>query len=377
MKEIAGIAFSEGEKLRSTIAVDGTDYVLPVTVICGREEGKTVLLTAGIHSCEYVGIETLRQLSDQIRPEDISGTLIIIPVVNRSGFENRLPTLVPEDGKNLNRVFPGKPKGTASERLAYFISSRIFPHIEFYVDLHSGGIYEDLDHYVYFVGACDPEVSEYAKGAARLCHVPYMVKSFATTGCYNYAGREGIPSLLLERGGCGRWTQKEVDEDRTDLANILRYVGIFSGNPVTTGPEPMLLEQPLYITVSHSGFWYTDLEAGGQIRIGQQLGYITDYEGRVLERVYAEHEGRVLYITKTLWADKDTEVVTYAKLCGGEECHEENHHHHIHEEPSHVDVTHVGAHGHDHIHAPEKIAINVSGYGHGEGQHPAHHHTHQ
>lgn len=339
MRAIANLTFDENQKTEGFFEVPGTGFTLPVTIICGQKPGKTVLMTAGVHSCEYVGIQALLELRKELTPEEISGTLVIIPVVNRTGFETRTPTIVPEDGKNLNRVFPGKATGFASEKLAWFMTSQLFSETDFYVDVHSGGIFEELDHYVYFVGACDREVSEYAKGAAECCDVPYMVKSFATTGCYNHAGHAGIPSLLLERGGCGRWSHEEVEADKKDLYNILKYVGMLEGEPEKREKTPFLLEAPEYVEISTSGLWYTDLKAGDRFSYGDELGYITDYDGNVLERVIAEHDGQILYLTKTLWASRYTEVVTYAKLCNGEECHEECHHDH-----QHYGFEHIGTH---------------------------------
>lgn len=338
MRAIANLTFEAGEKKEGMFEVPGTGFKLPATIISGKKPGKTVLLTAGVHSCEYVGIQVLQEMRRELSPDDIAGTLVIIPVVNRTGFENRTPTIVPEDGKNLNRVFPGKANGFASEKLAWFMTSQLFSEIDFYVDLHCGGIFEDLDRYVYFVGACDEKVSAYARGAAEYCNVPYMVKSFSKTGCYNWAGCMGVPSLLLERGGRGRWSHEEVREDKADVVNILKYVGMMDGEPQKPENTPFLLEAPQYLEIEKSGFWYTDLKAGDRFNCGDELGYVTDYDGHVIERVVAEHDGQVLYLTKTLWASKYTEVICCAKLCNGSECHEHDHHH------EHPGFEHIGTH---------------------------------
>ena len=135
MHKFGNIEINNGEKIKGFFNVSNTNMKLPATIISGNEEGKTVLITAGVHSCEYVGIETCKQLANRLGPKDIKGVLIIIPVVNTSGFESRMPTIVPEDNKNLNRVFPGKEDGTTSERLAWFLSNEIFPKVDFYMDL--------------------------------------------------------------------------------------------------------------------------------------------------------------------------------------------------------------------------------------------------
>ena len=264
MRAIANLTFEAGEKKEGLFEVPGTGFKLPATIISGKKPGKTVLLTAGVHSCEYVGIQVLQEMRRELSPDDIAGTLVIIPVVNRTGFENRTPTIVPEDGKNLTRVFPGKANGFASEKLAWFMTSQLFSEIDFYVDLHCGGIFEDLDRYVYFVGACDEKVSAYARGAAEYCNVPYMVKSFSKTGCYNWAGCMGVPSLLLERGGRGRWSHEEVREDKADVVNILKYVGMMDGEPQKPENTPFLLEAPQYLEIEKSGFYqyYVDHTLG-------------------------------------------------------------------------------------------------------------------
>ncbi|KIR02966.1 Succinylglutamate desuccinylase/aspartoacylase [Lachnospiraceae bacterium TWA4] len=325
------ITFEKGTIKKEMLFIDAIQSEIPVCVISGNEEGKTVLITAGVHSCEYVGVETCQHLMKKYTPEDIKGNLIIIPVLNRTGFEARIPTLVPEDGKNLNRMFPGNCEGSFSERLADYIVKNFFPTVDFYIDLHSGEAYEDLEPYIYFVGNCDKEVSDYAMKAASLTHMEFMVKSTSTTGCYNYAGVMGIPAVLLERGQAGRWSYKEIEENLTDINNMLIYVGMVNGKPKVPIHKPYLLEHPLYQHVHHSGVWHTTLKGGDLLEAGQWIGSICDYFGNVIERIFAEHDGKVLYLTKTLWADKHTEVICYATICDGEECCINHGHGHEHD----------------------------------------------
>lgn len=82
------------------------------------------LVPAGIHNAEYVGIQAAIELSSEIDPEQLGGTLVIVPVANRSGFENRTMSMVHEDGKNLNRVFPGDESGTSADRCPCFHAKR-------------------------------------------------------------------------------------------------------------------------------------------------------------------------------------------------------------------------------------------------------------
>lgn len=115
-----------GEK--TVIELKVTDQTsIRVWVIEGKEPGKTLVATAGVHGCEYIGMEALRQLGQELEPENMSGRLILIPVVNEAGFYAGARQVNPSDGKNLNREFPGKEDGTVTQRIAKVLEQEIYP----------------------------------------------------------------------------------------------------------------------------------------------------------------------------------------------------------------------------------------------------------
>ena len=135
---VCGLTICRGSKLRTMLPVPGTEIEIPLTIINGAFDGPTLLVTAGIHGGEYPGIAAAMELGRSLDPQEIHGSLIMLHPVNIQGFWARREFIVPEDGKNLNRVFPGNPDGTLSEKTAGLISSSFFPLADFYVDLHSG-----------------------------------------------------------------------------------------------------------------------------------------------------------------------------------------------------------------------------------------------
>lgn len=310
---IGTLAAAPGEKVQGMLPIPHTEIEVPVTLINGAGGGKTVLVTSGIHSCEYVGIEAAIQLAGELDPASLNGSLILIHPVNVPGFESRYPTLMPQDNKNLNRVFPGTREGTLADRVAHFFEYSLYSQIDFYIDLHCGEIFEDLTPYVYYVGAADNAVSEAARQAALHVDVPYMVKSAATTGAYNYAGVLGIPSILLERGCAGRFTQAEVDADKKDVINILKHLGVLQGAPELRH-RPVDLTDLVYLMPARHGLWYPEVKAGDLIAKGQRLGVVKDYFGQVLDTYCAEYDGVVLYQSATLWTDDFCELITYGKF---------------------------------------------------------------
>ena len=197
---LCGLTALPGERKEGDLKLAGGEFRLPAAILHGKRAGKTVLITAGVHSGEYVGIQAAIELAEKLKTEKIAGTVVLVKAVNRPAFEQRLGSLVASDGKNLNRVFPGNEQGTEAERLAQAMVRELFCRADYYIDLHSGDDYEKLAPYVYYAGKADPEVTEVSRKMAQQVDVPYMVRSdVASGGAYNYAASRGIPSILLER----------------------------------------------------------------------------------------------------------------------------------------------------------------------------------
>jgi hypothetical protein len=134
------IQFRPATLVRTTARISrGTQRVdLPVWVAFGRQVGPTGLLSAGIHGDEVHAITLLHRFVRQLDLKQLAGRLLIVPVANVSGFHTGSRT-VPEDGRDLNRCFPGNPRGTFSERIAYFIFTELAAAADWGVDLHDSG----------------------------------------------------------------------------------------------------------------------------------------------------------------------------------------------------------------------------------------------
>ncbi len=156
---LKNITVQPGKKWSGELELANGDIRLPATVLHGHGTGKTMLITAGVHAGEYVGIQAAIELSQKLKIEKVNGTIIIVKVMNRPAFEARNGSMGLDDGKNLNREFPGNPDGTEMERLAWAISQELQPAADYYIDLHSGDDYEKLIPYVYYAGAAAGKLS--------------------------------------------------------------------------------------------------------------------------------------------------------------------------------------------------------------------------
>ena len=312
---LKNITVQPGKKWSGELELANGDIRLPATVLHGHGTGKTMLITAGVHAGEYVGIQAAIELSQKLKIEKVNGTIIIVKVMNRPAFEARNGSMGLDDGKNLNREFPGNPDGTEMERLAWAISQELQPAADYYIDLHSGDDYEKLIPYVYYAGAAAGEVVSLSRQMAEQVDVPYMVKSnVASGGSYNYAASQGIPSILIERGGMGDWTYEEVRSTRRDVRNILCHLGIYQGLKDFRTYYPLDVADVRYQDAEENGLWYPFKKVGDMIQEGDILGEVRDYEGNVKEVSVAEFDGVLLYQCGTLQVLGNGPMVTYGRI---------------------------------------------------------------
>ena len=311
-KTIAGHELTPGKTVKDHIHVEGTELHVPHVLLCGRQQGPTVLITAGIHNAEYVGIQAAIELSSELDVAALRGSVIIVPLANRSGFENRTMSRVFEDGKNLNRVFPGDREGSEADRLAHMLFEVFIKNVDAYVDLHSGDGYETLVPYAYYLGGAPAE--ETARKMIRCVNTKYCVRSRCQTGgAYNLASVHGIPSVLIERGQLSLFSREEVEADKADVRNILRCLGVLPGD-AQSYPKTELLEYG--DDAPCTGCWYPEKRPGDCFRKGEKLGEIRDYFGRSLFTEFAPRDGVLLYQCASLNIIEKGPMVTYGVPTG-------------------------------------------------------------
>lgn len=308
-----GLTAAPGMKISGWAPVLDTDYKLPVTVINGTKEGKSVLLTSAIHGCEYPSIEAVFRIAETIDPQEVSGQLIIINSVNVDGFLERTPYIIPQDGKNLNRLFPGNPEGSLGDKIAYVLTEEYQKHVDFHIDTHGGDIPERQLAYVYYPGVSDDEealrISEEATD--YVLHADFMIKSRATNHAYNYAAICSVPSIELELGDCTTWNEDEVTLYLENIYNVLRYLRVLPGEAVKRTAPIKRITKGEYLDADASGRWYAFVTREDKVHEGQKLGEIRDLFGNVLHEYYAKFDGVVLMVVATLAIKKGNPIIAY------------------------------------------------------------------
>ncbi len=293
----SGSTAPANSKTRGYISVPGTPVEMPFTFIHGANPGKSILLTGGVHGGEYPCIETAIQLANELNPAEVSGTILIIHPVNPAAFLARMQYYGPYDGKNLNRVFPGKALGTVSERIAYQVH-QFQQAADFFLDLHGGDIHEALVPFVIYSKLGDPAKAEQSRLASSLLGFPYVVGSVSDNGSIGAAAQAGTPGFLAELGQCGRWSPDEVDQYKSAVVNVLRGLEVLPGEAVQHKVE--FLEKMLVTTATEEGCWYPSVALDEVVKKGQKLGEIRDFFGTVKAEYFSDSDGIVLYLVTSL-----------------------------------------------------------------------------
>ena len=318
MKEsitFAGLTVPGGTKVSQYIEMPGDNYKIPVTIVNGVNDGKTFLITASIHGFEYPGIEASVELSKELDPKEVSGAIVIIPVVNASGFYGRLPYVCADDEerKNLNRLAPGDKNGTFGQRLIAYLTEEFVKKADFHIDLHSGDATEALCNFAAAGNAQDEETKKLIHDVIHHTSYNYYTQSSGKSEFYNGSVYyNGVPSMMFEVGGAGVWNREEVDEEKENLKRIAQYFKILPGEPELNREQVWLTKQS-WIECEADGLFYKFVKCGDEIKEGQKIYEIRDVFGNLIAEHFALHDGKVMILNNTLGVSKGDDAVFYGK----------------------------------------------------------------
>jgi hypothetical protein len=294
------VAAAPGQKARGVLPVPGTAIQMPLTLVCGAQPGPTVLVTAGVHGGEYPAIETAIRLARDLDPAATNGRVAFVHIYGVSAFHARLQYLTPEDGKNPNRVFPGRAAGTVSERMAATLMDALAAGADAWIDLHGGDIHEALEPFVACSGAGARDVADRARAMAGVFGIRHVIVSQSIAGgTYGAAAACGVPAILAEAGGQGVLDEANVALLTRGVRNVLQHLGVLAGAPAAAA-SPAVHTRFAWLRSEHAGCWYPAVRAGDAVVEGQTIGEIRDYWGERLAEHRAPATGVVLFVVTSL-----------------------------------------------------------------------------
>jgi N-alpha-acetyl-L-2,4-diaminobutyrate deacetylase len=254
--------------------------MIPVTVV-RNGAGPTALLTGGNHGDEYEGPVALFDLARTLDPARVAGRVIMVPAMNYPAFRAGRRTS-PLDGGNMNRVFPGRPDGTVTEKIADYFQRRLLPLADIVLDLHSGG--RTLEFLPFAASHVLPDkAQEAACAAARdaFC-APWSVLllEIDSVGMYDSAAEAaGKTFVSSELGGGGTARAETCAIARRGLRNLLIHAEILKGEPERQ--PSILLDMPdgdCFVSSEHSGLLEPCVDLGAAVAAGDLVARIHDVE---------------------------------------------------------------------------------------------------
>jgi uncharacterized protein len=275
---------------------------IPVVVVNGAKPGKVLALVSGAHGTEYVSIIAIEKLIAKLDPGQLTGTVILVPLVNIASFEQKVPHVNPIDNKSMNRFYPGKADGTQTERASYLITKQIVDRCDYLIDYHGGDLDESLRPYAYWGPTGHSEQDRVSKEMVLAFGLDHVIiwserptDPNATRYLDNTATVRGKPSIVVEAGHAGTVETDDVNLLVDGTLGTMRSLKMLPG-------EPRFIENPVWIEklsdvlADGPGIWYPLVKRGTYVSAGMKLGTITDYFGKVIAEPRAPVSGVVLHV---------------------------------------------------------------------------------
>jgi predicted deacylase len=294
-----------GQKVSGTIEVPaGSDAALsiPVVVANGAHRGPILALVSGAHGTEYASIIALEKVIARLDPATLSGTVIIVPLVNPRSFEQKIAHVNPVDNKSMNRFYPGRMDGTQTERASYLITKEVVERADHLIDLHGGDLDESLRPYSYWTVSGNARQDAISREMVLAFGVDHIIISAdrpkdpaASRYLENTATTRGKPSMTVEAGYAGTTDTDDVELLANGCFNVMRHLKMLPG-AVTPIENPVWIERIENVTSDQTGIFYPLVHRGTYVTQGMKIGYVTDYTGRVLLEARAPASGIVTFI---------------------------------------------------------------------------------
>ena len=275
---------------------------IPVAIVNGAKAGPALALVAGAHGTEYTSIIALEKLIGMLNPAEISGTVIIVPLINIQSFEQKVPHLNPVDKKSMNRYYPGKMDGTQTERASYLITKEVVDKCDHLIDLHGGDLDESLRPYSYWTKTGNEKQDQISREMLLAFGLDHIIISAdrprdpqASRYLENTATTRGKASITAEAGHAGTVETDDLNALINGCLNVMRYLKMLPGQAAMV-EHPVWIQNVVTVASDQTGIFYPLVKRGTYIEQGMKVGYVTDYVGKTIFEARAPVAGVVLYV---------------------------------------------------------------------------------
>ncbi|HKS75146.1 MAG TPA: M14 family metallopeptidase [Terriglobales bacterium] len=275
---------------------------IPVIVINGEKRGPVLALVSGAHGTEYTSIIALEKLINLLDPSQITGTVILVPLINIQSFEQKVPHVNPVDNKSMNRFYPGKADGTQTERASFLITKQVVDRCDYLIDYHGGDLDESLRPYAYWAPTGKEDQDRLSKQMVLAFGLDHIIiwrdrptDLGATRYLDNTSTARGKPSIVVEAGYAGVVEPDDVALLVDGTLSTMRALKMLPGDPRPI-ENPVWLDKVVDVLADGPGVWYPLVKRGTYVQEGMKIGFVTDYFGKVILEARAPVSGVILHV---------------------------------------------------------------------------------
>jgi predicted deacylase len=275
---------------------------VPVIVIQGAKPGPVLSLISGAHGTEYASILAMQKLARSIDPGALTGTVVVLPLLNQASFAQMVPHVNPVDGKSMNRLYPGKPDGTQTERISWTVTRQVLERSDYVMDFHGGDLDENLRRYAYWADTGQARMDSISRGMVLAFGLDHIIIQRNRTPAANgavtvsrQAQNMGKPTIVVEAGRAGTTAAEDIDVLVEGSLRVMRHLHMLPGAapPVE---HPIWIGTPTVVASDRDGFFYPLVTPEAYVQKGMPIGYATDAFGEKIAEFTAPLNGVVIYI---------------------------------------------------------------------------------
>jgi predicted deacylase len=293
-----------GQKAYGVLKVPaGSDagYDIPVAVLHGARPGPVLAIVSGAHGTEYASIVAVQELIDAVKPAELTGTLILVPLVNVPSFEKLTPHVNPTDNKSMNSRYPGDPAGSQTDRASAVITKEVVEQSDHLIDLHGGDLDENLRPYSYWTVTGNQKQDQESRAMLLAFGLDHIIISErpkdpnASRFLENTATTRGKASFTAEAGRSGPVVAGDVAALVNGSLGTMKHLKMLAGaaRPVA---KPIWIEKIVSMPADREGVFHASVDRDAHVAKGAKIGFVTDYLNRPLQDLIAPEAGIVMFI---------------------------------------------------------------------------------
>lgn len=261
---------------------------IPLMVMRGKKDGPTLGVTAAVHGNELNGISVIQRLFNEVSLEELSGTIVGVPVVNVPAFIRKKRRF--NDGVDINHIMPGKEDGNLSSVYAYRFMNRFIKHIDYLLDLHTASTGRINSYYI----RADMDIPMVRK-MALLQNADIIVHNPPSDGTLRGAADDlDIPAITLEVGNPSTFQKKLIRSGVIGIHNVMCELEMIEDEIVTTESVTVECKKSMWVYTDTGGLLTIPVELRQKIKKGELIATLRDIFGNKVKEYFSPHDGIVI-----------------------------------------------------------------------------------